>query len=193
MNKKRFGLDIDGTVTCPTSFIPYLNESFGKNLSLTDITEYNLTTILGISEQEFWNWMINHEAKIYTNCPRSTGVETILNNWKEKHELYYISARGDHLLDITYKWFNEHQLPYEHIELIGKHNKIETIKKYHIDIFFEDKHDNACEISEECHIPVILFDTPYNRMSTPKNVIRVKDWTEANHWVNEWLAKSFIK
>ncbi|RBW70534.1 5' nucleotidase, NT5C type [Bacillus taeanensis] len=190
MNKKRFGLDIDGTVTCPTSFIPYLNESFEKNLSLDDITEYNLTTILGISEQEFWKWMINNEEKIYANCPKSSGVEHILNSWEKKHELYYISARGDHLLDITYKWFKQHQLPYEHIELIGRHNKIETIVKHNIEIFFEDKHDNACEISEECNIPVILFDTPYNRMAVPKNVIRVKDWKEANNWVNEWLEKA---
>ncbi|KHF31202.1 hypothetical protein LR68_00151 [Anoxybacillus sp. BCO1] len=33
MIKRRFGIDIDGTVTCPSTFIPYLNKSFQKNLN----------------------------------------------------------------------------------------------------------------------------------------------------------------
>ena len=30
--KKRFGIDIDGTVTCPTTFVPYLNEGFNFSM-----------------------------------------------------------------------------------------------------------------------------------------------------------------
>ena len=51
-------------------------------------------------------------------------------------------------------------------------------------MFFEDKHDNAVMIHEECDIPVILFDTPYNREPIPKGVIRVYNWEEAAQWVN---------
>lgn len=56
-------------------------------------------------------------------------------------------------------------------------------------ISFEDKHDNACEISEECNIPVILFDTPYNRLPVPKGVVRVYNWLEADQWVADWLKE----
>ena len=43
--KKRFGIDIDGTVTCPKTFIPYLNKSFNLKLTLEDINEYDLLPI----------------------------------------------------------------------------------------------------------------------------------------------------
>ena len=44
-------------------------------------------------------------------------------------------------------------------------------------------------IHEECNIPVLLFDTPYNQDPIPKGVIRVNNWNEANKWVKNWLDK----
>jgi uncharacterized protein len=43
-------------------------------------------------------------------------------------------------------------------------------------------------ISEECKIPVILFNTPYNQDPVPKRVIRVNNWQEASAWVNQWMS-----
>ena len=45
-------------------------------------------------------------------------------------------------------------------------------------------------IAEECEIPVILFDAPYNRMAIPNNVIRVENWMEAYQWVNQWTKEN---
>ena len=72
--------------------------------------------------------------------------------------------------------------------LIGSHHKIETAKKFGVHAFFEDKHDNAVEIHEELDIPVILFDTPYNRKPIPEGVIRVYDWQEANNWIKRLIS-----
>lgn len=47
-------------------------------------------------------------------------------------------------------------------------------------------------LHEELGIPVILFDTPYNRKPIPKGVKRVTSWSEAKKWVDEW-AKSSVK
>jgi hypothetical protein len=58
-----------------------------------------------------------------------------------------------------------------------------------VEIFFEDKHDNAVMIHEECQIPVILFDTPYNQDPIPNGVIRVNNWREANKWVENWMKQ----
>ncbi len=90
-------------------------------------------------------------------------------------------------MDVTKTWFTNHQINYHHIELVGSHDKVSTAKKMGIDIFFEDKHDNAVSLSEELQIPVILFDTPYNRKPAPLNVIRVHNWLEARDWVDQWL------
>jgi uncharacterized HAD superfamily protein len=65
---------------------------------------------------------------------------------------------------------------------------VAAAKKFEVDLFLEDKHDNAVAISEECKIPVILFNTPYNQDPVPKRVIRVNNWQEASAWVNQWMS-----
>lgn len=189
MMKKRFGIDIDGTVTCPEAMVPYLNEAFNLNITLNDIKQYDLTPLVTISEEQFAHWFYENEPIIYKESPIAKGAKEVLTNWKRKHELYFISARGSHLQQITEEWFLENTLEFDHIELIGSHDKIEAAKKYEVDIFFEDKHDNAVMIHEACGIPVILFDTPYNQEPLPNGVIRVRNWQEANAWVNDWLKQ----
>ncbi|WP_078552812.1 5' nucleotidase, NT5C type [Bacillus alkalicellulosilyticus] len=187
MSKIKIGFDIDGTVTDPGTFIPYLNQHFKKNITLDQITSYDLTGLLGITSEEFFQWMKEHEGSIYEQATIASYFQEAIKAWKEKHEFIYISARGQHLYDLTLEWFSRNNIPYHHLELIGSHNKIAAITTHQLDIFFEDKHDNACEIAEACSIPVILMDTPYNRLPVPDNVYRMENWQEALFWVNNWL------
>ena len=189
MRKKRFGIDIDGTVTSPETFIPYLNEAFQLTLTIDDIKEYDLVPFVNVSREELGQWFEQNERDIYKNAPLAPYAKDILAEWKEDYELFYISARHDKLLDVTKGWFDENGVHFHHIDLIGSHEKVETAKKYEVDVFFEDKHDNACEISEECGIPVILFDTPYNRLPVPQNVHRVTTWHEAKELIDKWFGK----
>lgn len=184
--RKRFGIDIDGTVTCPKSIIPFINKAFDMNIMYEDVNQYELTPFVNVSEKEFATWFAENEPIIYKGSPLAEGAGTILNKWKNEHELFFISARGSQLLDITIEWFLDKGLTFDHIELIGSHDKVATVKKHSVDIFFEDKHDNAVMIHEECQIPVILFDTPYNQEPLPKGVIRVNNWSEAYLWVENW-------
>ncbi|WP_033543207.1 nucleotidase [Planococcus sp. CAU13] len=190
----RFGIDIDGTVTSPTSLIPHINKQFNSELTLDDIKEYDLTSALPHLEPgEFYSWFREAESMIYASSPVSENAKNILNQWKERYELFYISARGENVSDITLEWFKKHAIAFDHIELIGTHNKIETAKRHNVDLFFEDKHDNAVEISEELDIPVLLFDTPYNRLPVPKNVIRVYNWLEAEEFVKNEFSLEELK
>lgn len=188
MNNVRIGLDIDGTVTDPAVFVPALNKSFNKELTLEDLTSFDLTGVLGISREEFTQWMKDHEADIYAQADLALHAQTVIEKWQHQFELFYVTARGSYLEEITRKWFKVNQLPFHHLELLGQHNKIEAIKKHHIQLFLEDKHDNAVDIATECSIPVILIDTPYNQGDDPHGVIRVKNWLEAEQWVAQWSA-----
>ncbi len=183
----RFGLDIDGTVTCPNTFIPYINKHFKTNITLADITQYELSPLLNVTNKQFLDWLTENEAQIYQNAKIAAFFIDAIKNWQHFHHFTYISARGNHLLDLTKQWFQKNQIPYHHFELIGQHDKLKEIKKHKIEIFFEDKHDNACNIAEECQIPVVLLATPYNQEPIPNQVIRVNDWKEAAIWVNNWL------
>ena len=187
--KRRFGIDIDGTVTCPTTFVPYLNDAFGLNITLNDIKQYDFMPLVTVSEKEFYDWFKNMEPVIYSRSPLAAGAKEILKRWEKEHELYFISARDSHLLDITKEWFTNQELMYNDIHLIGSHDKIEAAKKYDVDIFLEDKHDNAVNLHEELNIPVLLFNTPYNQDPIPDGVIRVNDWKEAHTWVQNWIIK----
>jgi len=187
MRKLRFGIDIDGTVTSPESMIPFINKSFNLHITLNDVTQYDLDVLVDIQKEEFAKWFEEIEPEIYKQSPIANGAKNVLKRWETMFELYFISARSPHLMDVTISWFEKQELSYHHIELIGSHNKIEAARKYHVDIFFEDKHDNAVLIHESCNIPVILFDTPYNRDPIPDGVIRVRNWKEAEEWVKQWL------
>lgn len=187
---KKIGLDIDGTVTDPGTFVPYLNKYFKKTLTLDDIVEYDLTSVLNITNEQFWQWMGEYEGVIYERAELAPNAEKILHQWKKSHELIYVTARREHLTSVTKNWFIHRALPFDHIELVGTHNKIDAVKQHKLDIFFEDKHDNAVAIAEECSIPVILMDTPYNRLPVPNNVIRAKNWLDAKKWVDNWLLQS---
>lgn len=187
MKKKKLGFDIDGTITCPAAIVPYLNEAFGLQLTLSDLTDYDLLKVVDIPEKEFTDWYTKKEAEIFTFSPITEGAKDILQQWGKEHELIFISARGKEVLDVTKEWFIKNGIRYDHIELIGSHEKIESARKLGVEIFFEDKYENAIEISEACRIPVILFDTPYNQGSLPNRVIRVFNWKDAQKRVEEWF------
>ncbi|WP_100402329.1 5' nucleotidase, NT5C type [Bacillus sp. FJAT-42315] len=190
MKQKRFGIDIDGTVTCPTSLVPFINQDFSMNITLNDIKKYDLSEALNIPADRFRHWFDEREPVIYESSPIAPGAKEVLDSWKQQFELFFISARRNHLQYITEKWFQEHNLQYDHIELTGSHDKIKAAKKYQVDIFFEDKHDNAVSIHEELNIPVMLFNTPYNQDPVPKGVIRVDNWAQAQQWVQNWYNHS---
>lgn len=187
--KPRFGIDIDGTVTCPSTLLPHINKQYNVNLQLADITEYDFLSGFPypVDRNEFQAWFKANEPAMYEVSELAKHALPTLNNWQHTYELYYISARGTNVQAITENWFKQHAVPYDHIELIGSHDKISVAKKHAVEAFFEDKHDNAVMLAEELKIPVVLFDTPYNQDPVPTNVIRVVDWLEAN----EWIKKNF--
>ncbi|WP_417899570.1 hypothetical protein ABN702_04465 [Bacillus haimaensis] len=188
--RKRLGIDIDGTLTCPTTFVPFINKTLNKNITLEDMTQYDLTPLMGLSEEGFWEWMDEMEPVIYQDAPLAIGAKEIVQKWQGEFDLFFISARRNHLFEITNTWFAKQEIDYDHLELLGTHNKISAVKQHNIDLFFEDKHDNAVDISEQCHIPVILFDTPYNRNPIPDNVHRVSNWFEAEKIVQNLLQST---
>lgn len=180
--KKRWnlGIDIDGTVTDPATFVPYLNQAFNKQLLYEEITQFHLPPLYGVSDQEFREWFLRNEGNIYSKALLAESAKEILDNLAQAHQLIYISARNQDHHKITVNWFDQLQLPYHQITLLGSHDKIYIAKENAIEIFFEDKLDNANDIAEELNIPVLLFNTPYNQGKLHHHVNRVQHWREAN-------------
>ncbi|MDM5351720.1 hypothetical protein QUF65_12570 [Lysinibacillus sphaericus] len=189
MKKPRFGIDIDGTVTCPSTLIPHINKQYNVNITLDDVCEYDFLSAFPhpVDRSAFNTWFKENEPYMYEVSEVAKDAKNILTAWQNMFELYYISARGENVADITVNWFENQAIPYDHIELLGSHDKLAVAKKHHVDAFFEDKHDNAVMLAEELKIPVVLFDTPYNRLAVPDNVVRVYNWQEANQFITNYF------
>jgi uncharacterized HAD superfamily protein len=187
MKKWKIGIDIDGTVTDPATFIPHLNQAFNKALQYEEITQYHLPPLFGISDEEFMTWFEEHEGSIYSKALLAERAKDVLDELFQIHHLVYISARNERYHQLTLEWFKQHEIPYHHIDLLGSHNKIEIAKSHAIELFFEDKFDNANDLAEELAIPVILFNTPYNQGNLHKDVTRVNHWQEARDVLRNYL------
>jgi uncharacterized HAD superfamily protein len=172
------GIDIDGTVTDPSSIVPLMNESFGKNLRFDDCIDYNLATVYEISDEDFIRWLKTNGERLYDVAPVHGNADQILRQWHNHHQLIYISAREEKHMPVTLHWFERYQIPFHHIELLGSHDKLAAAKKWQLDLFIEDRLENALQISESLRIPVFLFDTPYNQGELPDLVHRVRTWEE---------------
>ncbi|MGO0062257.1 hypothetical protein ACTID9_19935 [Brevibacillus fluminis] len=179
------GIDIDGTVTCPSSLLPHLNQAFGKNLSLADCLEYDLANVYGVSAREMNEWFANNSDRLCRVAPVHGAADLVLREWYQKHRLVYISARHQADWDATLHWFEMREIPHHHIELIGSHDKVAAAKRWNVDMFIEDRLENALQLSEELEIPVFLFDTPYNQATLPKLVHRIYDWRELERLVTQ--------
>jgi len=179
-NSLRIGIDIDGTVTDPGSIVPLMNESFGKNLRYEQCTDYNLATVYDISEIEFLAWLNQHGERLYDTSPVHGTADQVLRRWHREHQLIYISAREARYLDVTVSWFQRFQIPFHEIACIGSHDKVAAAQKWQIDLFLEDRLENALQLSEALKIPVFMFDTPYNQGTLPPLVHRVHSWDEVS-------------
>ncbi len=181
MNTQRpltIGIDIDGTVTCPSSIVPPMNEAFGRDLQLADCYEYNLANVYGISDEEFARWLDEYGERLYSSAPVHELADQFLRQWHGQHRLVYISARDPKHMDVTVEWFNRTHIPFHYIDLIGSHDKLKAATKWQVDLFLEDRLENALQLSDALQIPVFLFDTPYNQGALPPLIHRISSWRE---------------
>ena len=103
---KRFGIDIDGTITRPDSMLPYINKAFQLQLSLEDINQYEFYPFVNVPAHEFDRWFQQNEPMMYLESPLAKHAKQVLQEWKEVFELYFISARNNTLLPVTKQWFS---------------------------------------------------------------------------------------
>ncbi|MBR3217043.1 MAG: hypothetical protein IKF69_11565, partial [Exiguobacterium sp.] len=75
--------------------------------------------------------------------------------------------------------------------MTGSHDKINVVKDLSLELFMEDRYENAISIHEETSIPVLLFDAPYNRKTLPEGVTRISTWREAHYHVAQ-LEKQIV-
>lgn len=193
----KIGVDIDGTVTRPDNFLPFINIRFKTNLKYEMVRDYDLSKYVPVKLEEFSSWFKENEALFYESALVADGVKGVLTKLKKESELHYVSARDKRFLDVTLKWLLNSNIPFDTVNLLGTHRKVDEVKRRGLDLFIEDHYGTAVSIAKECKIPVLLLNTPYNQGKTVENLVRVYSWLDIYRWVNfRWKAgerKSLFK
>ncbi|MDU4935287.1 MAG: hydrolase [Peptostreptococcaceae bacterium] len=177
MSNLNICIDIDGTITSPYHFIPYLNNMYNKNLSNEDCTTLDWTELYGEDIEDILNKFHNEYMNAYEEAEVIEGARDIIKELYERNNLYFVTARSESLTGITTNWLNKNGFSDIEVYLLGSDYKIEKAKELNCNLFIEDNPSNAIQIAE-AGINVILMDANYNKGTEHERITRVKDWKQ---------------
>ncbi|HHW61613.1 MAG TPA: hypothetical protein GX404_06885 [Syntrophomonadaceae bacterium] len=189
------GIDIDNTITNTKETIYRYAQRFAdrNGYSLNpDINEYRLEQSFGWDTELTRRFLKENLVDIYINVsPKPYAIETI-NRLYEKHRIVLITSRNERKAEIknaTLYWLKKHGLRYHKLIMNRTDNmfhfsKLTACLENKIDLMIEDHHDLCLEISH--HIPVLMFDTPYNAHVKADNIIRVSSWLQVEELIQQF-------
>ncbi len=202
----RIGVDIDGVLTNVEQFsIDYLSKYCFENNIEYNIgrSSYDISETFGISsekEDAFWNkylefYAINEKARPFAS-------EVIKKLKKDGHEIYIITARwltnrddniGENMRKIVKKWLSENEIIYDKLifSKSSKEKKGHEIIENKINLMIEDNPNNINELSSI--VPVICYDTNYNRDCLNDNIFRCYSWYDIYKKITEINYKDDMK
>jgi uncharacterized HAD superfamily protein len=188
------GIDIDNTITHTTEMILHYAKIFGQKQGLNttpDLNYYYLEEVLGWDKKVADDFLVDYLGRIYSNMqPKDQAVE-VIRQLKKQHELVLITSRNrmfPEVEEVTKQWLDQHGVLYDRLILNQTDNmhffsKLDACLQNGVEVMIEDHYELVSEISP--HIPVIMFDYPYNRHLQNDNIIRVKHWREIAAWFNQ--------
>lgn len=194
MRKRNIGIDIDNVIAeSYPSYIQKFNEVFQTQVKFDEIFSFyhleNNTPIAKEKVQEFLDIHI-HRDEFQIKIPPYEKCKIMIQKWANKGwGIHFVTARPAEIRNVTLQWLKKHGFwvkgaTLDLFNVIKFRSDIEfkadAVKKYILDIFIEDNLDIARVLS----IPVLLLDRPWNKGNLPKNVKRVKDWSDIESYVN---------
>ncbi|MCX7903154.1 MAG: hypothetical protein N2486_01455 [Caloramator sp.] len=182
MRRFNICIDIDGTITDPFYWLDLANYYFDKDVKEDDVKEYEIYKVLNISQEEYNKFYRMYSELIHFRARPREFASEILKDISQKHNIFYVSAREQRLMNITEKWLKKHAFPKGEIYLLGSHNKIQKAKDLKCDIFIEDRYENAVDLANE-GFEVLLIDCPYNRKPLKEGIQRVYNWEQIHEMI----------
>lgn len=177
MKQLNICIDIDGTITDPYYWLGYANNYFNLSVKKEEVTEYNISKVMNIKEEEYLKFYEEKKFDMHTNEPLRKHVQEILNLLSKDNNIFFITARDKSLELLTNIYLKYHNIPFDDVFVLGTHNKVPQARKVNCDIFVEDSYDNAIELSKD-GFKVLLLDTNYNRHELNDKITRVHNWKE---------------
>lgn len=174
----RAGVDLDGVIAdLLTPFTKKINKEFGLSLKHEDITSFHFADCIpGLdwdSIKSVWE-----NPKFILKQPLLPWAKWGINRLKGLgYTIYIITARKSYLKQATLQWLEKHEIHFDEIVTGKREEKWSYIERKGLDIFIEDKAQNALEAVRSCE-RVYLIDAPYNKQLDEPKIIRVEGWRE---------------
>lgn len=179
------GIDIDGVIANTFHLLVHeLNAYFGVNHALEDIGDYDIYKVYGVSPEELKQFALSKENILISGPDIIPGADYYLKLLVSTYEVSLISARQEKYFHLTEQWMEKYNVPYHRLILWGQHDKREVCVHLGVNLFVEDSLRNAVQIND-CSIPVILFNAPYNQGDLPEKVWRCHSWSEIYQTIDQ--------
>ncbi|MBP3907270.1 MAG: hydrolase [Peptostreptococcaceae bacterium] len=183
MNKLNICIDIDGTITNPYHFLPYLNDMYNKNLTEEQFITHKMEELCGVEFDDLLKLLHNDYIHAYSEADVVENAKDIIIELFANHNLYFVTARSQHLKDITQNWLTKHGLGEVALHLLGSDYKVDKARELNCNIFIEDNPDNAYQLASD-GLTVILIDNNYNRNVEHENIVRVNNWNDIKEFIS---------
>ena len=148
MNKLNICIDIDGTITNPYHFLPYLNDMYNKNLTEEQFITHKMEELCGVEFDDLLKLLHNDYIHAYSEADVVENAKDIIIELFANHNLYFVTARSQHLKDITQNWLTKHGLGEVALHLLGSDYKVDKARELNCNIFIEDNPDNAYQLTD---------------------------------------------
>ena len=185
MNKLNICIDIDGTITSPYHFIPYLNELYNKEITEDGCYTYDWQELYGVEMDTILNDFHTTYMHSYAEAEVVEGAKDIIGELVTKHNLYFVTARDEKLTEVTTNWLSNKGFSEIDVYLLGSDDKIGKARELECHIFIEDSPSNAIQLASE-GMNVLLIDTNYNKEIEHENITRVSSWNDIKESIEKY-------
>ena len=185
------GIDFDDVITEFTdALMDFYHEKYGKKVLRDEIKEWDWGLYWGIPRDEATKRVDEfHENHSIEKVTPLKDAISYLKNLMKNHKIFIITGRLIRFKTKVESWLKNHiddEIKVIHAGEGHKgqaSSKAEICKELNIPILLEDAPNTAkdCAING---IKVILFNKPWNRKISHKNIIRVENWKEAMDKIN---------
>lgn len=162
---RKIGIDIDNTLTSLDIVLEAMAEHYKKPVpSVDDVTDYNISSVYGISEEEAFDFWEKNERWICTEsnkCPILS--KTIRDNFlHDNSEVYIITARNGKYQEETARWLEENNIKYNMLIMTDGGSKKPIIEHFNLDMMIDDKPDLFYEMKDS-DTKMVCVDYGYNK------------------------------
>lgn len=197
----KIAIDIDDVIVeSGRALIKYISKQLKSDLGYHDMDNYSLGTIYDI-EQDKVVRLIDafHDTDDFKKLEPVEGSVKYIPKLAESHSLVLLSARSEHLTDITNTWVSEFIGDYfDEILLTGLYRKHNDEKVTKADVCIEKKADLLIEDAAHhavgtanAGITTILYERPWNLMQKDlDNLYKVKTWDEVYETIERFTEEN---